>query len=376
MNKLIKNKVHRKIFFSVVAIISLMVVTNLFFVAVRSANFNTSASASDRQAIVVQTKKLLPETILETVSTSAVTKSFEKVEVFPEANGKIAIFYCSEGKYVRKGQIIASLETDQSLLTNLKNAKTNLKIAKENKKNVERLQKQLKKDTEGTSSEKSTKKQAELAIDIAKGQVKIAQGQIDNIQSRLDKYLIKAPISGFVSQINLDKGDLAVMTAPIATISNSKKIKIETAITEFDVPKIIRGQKVKVKLASYPNREFMGEVYYVSSVADSVSKKFPVKIQLENQDGKIKDGMVAEIKIVVGKQENILIIPKSSVFNEEGIEKVYVLENSRIKIKTIKTEPATEDKLKVVSGLSVGEELVLNGNYDLKEGDLVKVNNH
>jgi len=382
MNSLLKNnKTRRKTFFSVVVFISLVAIVSLFFIT-KGSNFKTLAnsstdieSVSEKQAFIVQTKKLSPETILEDVSTSAVTKPLEEVEVFPEVNGKIANFYCSEGEYVRKGQIIANLETDQSLLTNLENAKTNLEIAKENEKNTKRLQKQLKKDADGSSLEKSTKKQAELAIDAAEGQVKIVQGQVDYIQSQLDKYSIKAPANGFISQINLDKGDLAVVTAPIATISNSQKIKIEAAVTEFDVSKIAPHQKVRVKLAAYPNEEFKGEVYYVSSIADPINKKFPVKIQLENQAGKIKAGMVAEIKIVVGKQENVLIIPKSSVFEEEGIEKVYVLENSKIKIKAVKTEPATEDKLKVISGLSGGEELVLNGNYNLREGDSVKVEN-
>ena len=153
MNSLIKNKAHRRTLSGVMIIIGLTITVGLFSIA-RGGNFLLAniaipstdiESVSDKEAIVVQTKKLSPETILQNISTSAITKPFEEVDIFPEISGKVTNFYCSEGEYVKKGQIIASLVTDQSLLTNFENAKTNLEIAKENKKNTERLQKQLKK---------------------------------------------------------------------------------------------------------------------------------------------------------------------------------------------------------------------------------------
>jgi len=128
-------------------------------------------------------------------------------------------------------------------------------------------------------------------------------------------------------------------------------------------------------LAAYPKEKFIGKVYYVGSVADPISKKFPVKIQLENNDGKIKTGMIANVKIITKEQKNVLVIPKSAVFKEENVEKVYIVENSRVKIRNVKTEIIDENRLKVLKGLSAGEEIIVNGNYDLKEGDLVTIKN-
>jgi len=161
----------------------------------------------------------------------------------------------------------------------------------------------------------------------------------------------------------------------VAELVDTSSIKIELSLTEFDVGKIFVGQEAEVRLRAYPNEKFVGKVYYVSSVADPVSKKFPVKIRLENSDGKIKAGMVADVKIITDKQKDVLIIPKSAVFKEEGVEKVYVAENSKVKIKTVKTEAIDQDRSKVVEGLSAGEEIIVNGNYNLKEGELVTVKN-
>ena len=214
----------------------------------------------------------------------------------------------------------------------------------------------------------SIKKRANL-------QITAAQGQLDSIQAQLDNTTITAPISGIVSRKYIEVGEMVMAGSPVAEIVNTSGIKIELFLTEFDISKIFIGQEAEIKLAAYPDKKFIGEVYYVGSVADSVSKKFPVKIRLENSDGKIKVGMVADVKIITNRQGNILVIPKSAVFKEGGVEKVYVAENSRVKIKTVKTEVIDENRLKVVEGLSAGEEVIINGNYDLKEGDLVVIKN-
>jgi len=367
MKKIIDNKKIRVVVFAVVLLAGLGI--GKYYLSINKTL--SDSSSFDRNIMVIQTKKVLPETVTQDISVSAVTEAFSETDIFPETNGKIFTFYYSEGEYIEKGQILAKVEIDQSLLTNFENAKTNLEIAEESQKNTKKLQKQLKKDAEGTSSEKATKKTAELANDVAEGQTKVAQGQVDYVQSQLNKYSIKVPIGGFVSRINLDNGDLATITMPIATISDSRKIKIEVAVTEFDISKIASGQEVRIKLDSCPNDEFVGKIYYVSSVADSISKKFPVKIQLENTDRKIKAGMIAQVNIDTVKQKNALIIPRTAVFMDGNMEKIYLVDDdSKIKIVAIKTE-IFDDKLKVVEGLLENKEIVVNGNYKLEEGEKI-----
>ncbi|HHE76401.1 MAG TPA: efflux RND transporter periplasmic adaptor subunit [Candidatus Parcubacteria bacterium] len=209
----------------------------------------------------------------------------------------------------------------------------------------------------------------------AKLQIAAAQGQLDSVQAQLDNTTITAPISGIVSRKYIETGEMAIAGSPAVEIVNTSGIKIELSLTEFDIGKIFIGQEAEIKLAAYPDEKFIGKVYYVGSVADPASKKFPVKIQLENGDGRIKAGMVADVKIITNRQKNVLVIPKSAVFKEEGVEKVYVAENSKVKIKTVKTEVVDENRLKVAEGLSAGEEIIINGNYNLKEGDLVIIKN-
>ena len=207
----------------------------------------------------------------------------------------------------------------------------------------------------------------------ANQQITAAQGQLDSVQAQLSNTTITAPIFGTVNQIFIDSGEMAMAGGPVVSIVNTSGIKIELALTEFDIGQVFIGQDAEIALAAYPNEEFIGQIYYVSLMADAMSKKFPIKIQLDNKGGKMKAGMLADVKIVTKKQENVLAIPKSAIFIEDGIEKVYAVKNSIVKIKNIKTEAIINEELKVIEGLVKGEEIVVEGNYELGEGDKVNI---
>ncbi|MDP3052641.1 MAG: efflux RND transporter periplasmic adaptor subunit [bacterium] len=253
-------------------------------------------------------------------------------------------------------------------------AKSGLDIAKQAlvlaqsqaKTRIDAAQKQLESAQAGIES---AKKRADL-------QITAAQGQLNSAQAQLSNTTILAPISGAANQIFINSGEMAMAGQPVVSIVNTSGIKIELALTEFDIGQASIGQEAKIALAAYPDEEFIGHVYYISSVADAMSKKFPIKIQLDNKDGRIKAGMVADVKIITAKQENVLAIPKSAVFIEDGVEKVYMVENSIVKIKNIKTEAVNNEELKIIEGLVEGDIIVIEGNYELQEGGEININNN
>ena len=232
---------------------------------------------------------------------------------------------------------------------------------------IDAAQKQLE---SAEASLENIKKKSKLQIAQAEGQVKTAKGQVNSVQAQLNDTIIAAPVSGTLNQKYIEIGEMAMAGKPIVSIVNIKDLKIEIALTEFDVAKIFVGQEAKIKIAAYPNEEFIGKVYYVGLVADQMSKKFPVKIQLENKDGKIKAGMMADVKIITHQEDGVLVIHKSAVFeDDDGLEKVYLIDNdSRIKITPVKTEAVGKDELKVIEGLVEGDEVVVDGGYGLEEG--------
>ena len=207
-------------------------------------------------------------------------------------------------------------------------------------------------------------------------QIVVAQGQLNYVQAQLDNTTITAPISGVIDRVRIETGEMAMTGKPVVSIVNIGSIKVELALTEFDIGKVVVGQEVEIKLAAYPDEKFIGNVYHVGSVADATSKKFPVKIQIRNKGGRIKAGMIAEVNIIVEQQDNILVIPQTAIFIEGAKEKVYLVNNdNKIVIREIATEKVDGNKIKVTEGLSAGDRIVTAGNYNLKEGDAISVEN-
>jgi len=234
---------------------------------------------------------------------------------------------------------------------------------------VELAQKQLE---AAQKSLASVHAKTQIQINSTRMQVESALGQLNAITAQLGNATVISPIAGTVNQKFVNVGEMVMAGTPLVTVVNTSSIEIEIGITEFDIGKINIGQQAKVKLAAYEDKEFLGNVYYVSIVADA-SKKFPVKIQLDNKDGQIKAGMVADIKIITDTQEEAIVIPKIAVFDESGKEKVYVINDFIVEVREVNTQPINDNEVRVVVGLTAGEEIVSNGNFDLKDGDLIVV---
>ncbi len=214
----------------------------------------------------------------------------------------------------------------------------------------------------------SVKKRAEL-------QISSAQAQVNSVNAQLANTRIAAPISGILNKILIETGEMAMAGKPLVTIINADSIKIELAITEFDIERVAVGQKVDIMLSAYPNHIFSGNVYYVGLVADKISKKFPIKVIIANEDKKIKAGMVAQVKIMTAEEKNILTVPRTAVFVEQDHQGVYVVDkDNRAQKVYIETKPLNDKEFLVESGLSAGDIVIANGNLEIKEGELIKIN--
>ncbi len=250
---------------------------------------------------------------------------------------------------------------------NLEKAEQGLILVKtQSKTQIDATEKQL----------ESIKANLESAKKRAKLQISSAEGQINSINAQLENTAITAPISGILNQTLIETGEMAIAGKPIASIINTESIKIELAVTEFDIGRILDGQEASISLSAYPDEKFLGNIYYIGLAANQISKKFPVKIQISNEDKKIKAGMVAQVKILSEERKDALVIPETTIFTEESLEKVYTVDkNKRIKILSIKTEPINGGMVLIKDGLAEGDIIVLNGNYELKDGDEVNIIN-
>lgn len=342
---------------------------------------NIDSVASEMNISLILTKDTLNQTLImldNTITKSDFSSgdlSALKISVNTNLTSvNTAISSLQSNQQTIAGAKLSDTNSGDSMATAYDLARKNLEKAKQGlvltetqaKTQVDAVEKQL----------ESTKANLESAKKRAKLQISSAEGQVNSISAQLKNTVIIAPISGILNQTLIETGEIAIAGRPIAGIVNVESIKIELAVTEFDIVRILNEQEVNILLSAYPEEKFLGNIYYVGLVADQINKKFPIKIQVSNEDNRIKAGMMAQVKILFGEQKDVLIIPKTAIFMEENIEKVYIVDkNKRIKILSIKTELSEELTL-IKDGLVEGDIVVINGNYELKDGDEVNIINN
>ncbi len=142
-------------------------------------------------------------------------------------------------------------------------------------------------------------------IEAAEAEVERAKAALEALKSKREKFLLYAPISGWVTTQAYEEGEIVPPNATILKIANLKELTLTVYVPEPDIGQVRLGQKVRVKVDSFPGETFEGKIVYISPRAEFTPKSvqtreervnlvFRVKVRISNPEGKLKAGMPAE----------------------------------------------------------------------------------
>jgi HlyD family secretion protein len=268
-------------------------------------------------------------------------------------------------------------------------------------------------------------KDAKRSVDTANLNVNVAQSRANQQtatlrgqKSQRDKTIVVAPISGVIAEIPSKVGTFAVAglsTTALMTIADMSSINVEVKVDETEIDKVEVGQKAKIKVDAFGDKELEGEVSQKTPLAVGKSqtsgglstninvqeaKEFRVVIHLVNLPPDVKDGlrpgMSATATITTKVVENVLAVPLQAVIEKKpdasptptpqgnapdpvdkpkAITGVYVLDGNKAKFKEVTTGIIGESDRQVTSGLEAGEEVITGPSRvlnTLKENAVVK----
>ena len=189
-----------------------------------------------------------------------------------------------------------------------------------------------------------------------------AQLKLENAQNTYNRRNIVADINGVVTAINAREGDYVTQNTAAFRLDNTEHLYIPMAISEIDIVNIHDGIPASIVFDAQPSRTYEGVVSTVSAYGDSSDSRvtFQTLIEILNPDENVKIGMTAEVNIVIGEADNVLIVPANSVFTDQGISYVNVSDGS------------SSYDVPVTVGLVSETVAEITGGF-LKEGDPVTV---
>jgi HlyD family secretion protein len=196
-----------------------------------------------------------------------------------------------------------------------------------------------------------------------------AQAQVDALQATIDTASLIAPISGEVTDTNIQVGDQVTPGSMAIRIDDLGRMLVDVSVSEVDISRIKPGQEATITLDAVPGVTYPGKVTEVAKVADVVQgvANFKVTAQLTQPDENVLPGMTAAVNVIVDKLENALLLPNRAVRLENGKRIVYVLRNGKPEKVNVTIGVSSDTYSEIIdSGLKLGDLIILNPPVDFK----------
>lgn len=336
----------------------------------------------------------------------------EEIAVIPKAMGIVTKVNVKLGDLVDEGSTLFTIEQDDIAKSveqasnavemassgvsqaenGLQTAKLNYEVNKEKIENALLNLERIEKLYEEGAVSKSELEQVQLAadrknLDILAGQVnqaeiahqqalkQLRQAEIAHEQalSGLGNTVVKSPMSGYVSELNVKEGQIVTSSQPAAMIVEMDKVYIQVNVVENIVNRLEVGQEVEVNVPAAFDEYVASTISYISPTTDSMTQLYAVRIYIDNPDQKIKPGMNGEVRLSMDIADSAIVIRGDAVLDKEDKKIVYVVEDNAAVEKEVTVGLDTGDYVEIKEGLREGEYVIVEGQHYVEDGGRVKI---
>lgn len=269
--------------------------------------------------------------------------------------GRIESLTAAPGQTVRQGQVLATLDARETQ-ARLDSAKAVLDQAARDLERVGRLLK----DGAATPSE----------LEAVQSRHRVAVASASEIETMLGHARVMAPFDGVITRKAVDIGDLATPGRPLVEIEDPTHLRFEADVPEALIDQIASGARLPVRIASRKD-SIEGVVVEMAPVAEAVSRTYRVTLDLPVVPG-LRAGQFGRVAVPTG-QATVPHVPSTAVFQRGQLEYVVVAVAGRAQLRLVRTGKRLAADSEVISGLEVGEMVVVLEPDRVREGQPLEV---
>lgn len=323
-------------------------------------------STSSKFEVDVQTVKR--QRFVDSILASGEVIAEEAIKLNFETGGTVAEVAVKLGQVVKKGDLIAKLDTTNLYSTYL-SAEADLR-AKEAALNSVYDDLQGNESTE-TFAEISTRTATETNKDKAYRAFVIASRNLSGAT-------LRAPFDGIIASMPEGLATGVNITLPTSyqfSVVNPETIYFITEVNELDIPRLTSNLKVKIALDAYPGEEYEGVIEgmaFSSIVTSTGGSAFPIRVTLPGQNAlKFRVGMNGDAEFIVSEKTGQLLIPQTALIEENGNTYSWIIEGGKAKKVSIEIGASSVNDVEIVSGVNEEDTVIIRPPSDLEDGDRV-----
>jgi HlyD family secretion protein len=367
---------------------------------------------SYEEAARVEIGKVEKGRIVEKVSGPGVVFAEASVEISSSVMGRVTELAVKEGQSIRKGDVLLRIDDSQyrarlnqaeaahqGSLARIELARARLEDAEREMQRVISLSEASLVSERELQTSKTAYAVAKADLDAAWNAGEEARSGLVAAEDDLSKTMIPAPISGTVTSLNVEQGEIAItgtMNNPgtvLMTISNLDTMEVRADIDETDVAKVRPGQAVEISVDAFADTLLAGAVSVVGSSSSSARSysassdqraTFEVRIRITDYVPGLRPGMATTVDIVTAATDSAVFVPMQALVaraaGKAGAKKetegVFTVEKSRSKFVPLRTGISDDKNIEILGNLSPGQDVIV-GPFkvlrDIEDSTKVKV---
>ena len=293
---------------------------------------------------------------VQDIEVSGTILPFDETTLTSEVSGKVVSLNLQEGKPVKKGSLLVKI-FDEDLQAQLKMLEVQLKIAKNNEQRMKTLL-----GVQGTSQQE---------YDATLLQVNNISSQIDIIKVNIGKTEIKAPYDGVIGLRKISIGQYISPSVQIATIRAINSLKLDFSVPETYASSIKPGSKIEFSVSG-SEAVYNANVMANEMSIESDSRNLNVRALVSGNIKGLVPGAFAKVKANLGSKDKAIMIPTSAIIPQASEKRVYLVKNGIAQLTTIQTGLRRTSDIEALSGISLGDTIVVTGLMFIKPNTPIK----
>ena len=290
-----------------------------------------------------------------------------------QVSGILKQYDADVGGWVDSGGTLAVLDTTDYVLA-LHEAEANLLAA------------QIRQSAAKNAFERASRLLPEKAItpelfDKVEAEYKSAKAQVTQLTNmvalarrRLEKTSVLAPFDGYVTQRFVELGQNVSVGDQVMQVADMKTMRVKIFINELDYVHLDKDDPVTIAVEAFPQSPIPGHVDKIGIKADARTNTFEIEILVDNPDFHLKAGLTARVSIQTEVISNAVMIPLNSVIYRERSKEVFVVDMNHLAVaRSVTLGRVDGSDVRILQGLSPGDQLVVAGGQYLKPGAKVVV---
>jgi membrane fusion protein, multidrug efflux system len=320
-------------------------------------------SGAPQRVVNIEVLEVVTESFEDVIGITGTVEAERDITIAAEETGVVRQIMAEKGRYIRAGQPIARID-DRVLRAQHDQAQAESALANETFQRQRRLW-----EDEQIGSEMNYLR--------AKYGAETAEANARMLSARLERTVIRAPISGILDDRYVEVGSMVGPGTAVARLIDVDTLRIAGGVPERYAGDIRAGGTAAVTIDNLRGQEFTGRTRFVGSSVSEQNRTFPVEVAIPNTGGTLKPGMVARVRLVRGAPAAALLVPREAVLRAEDGYIVYTVqdEGGRLTARatSVVTGPGAGNRVVVESGLQPGDLVVVIGQHQVANGDAVKI---